>query len=123
MPPAPDVPVDVAIAPLAVAPGDFRLRHKTTDRAFYDRARTGFETVFEIDGQVTEGSFTNVFVERDGVLLTPPLGAGLLPGVLRAELIETGRAIEAPLTRGDLANGFFVGNAVRGLIPARLATT
>ena len=123
MPPAPDVPVDVAIAPLAVAPGDFRLRHKTTDRAFYDRARTGFETVFESDGQVTEGSFTNVFVERDGVLLTPPLGAGLLPGVLRAELIETGRAIEAPLTRGDLANGFFVGNAVRGLIPARLATT
>ena len=78
--------------------------------------------MFESDGHVTEGSFTNVFVERDGMLLTPPLTAGLLPGVLRAELLETGRAREAPLTRGDLANGFFVGNALRGLIPARLAT-
>ncbi|HEX7693754.1 MAG TPA: chorismate-binding protein, partial [Sphingomonas sp.] len=122
MPPAAEGPVEVTIAPLPVAADDFRLRHKTSDRAFYDRARAGFETVFESDGHVTEGSFTNVFVERDGMLLTPPLTAGLLPGVLRAELLETGRAREAPLTRGDLANGFFVGNALRGLIPARLAT-
>jgi para-aminobenzoate synthetase/4-amino-4-deoxychorismate lyase len=54
------------------------------------------------------------------VLLTPPLSAGLLPGVLRAELIESGRAVEAALTRADLNHGFFVGNALRGLIPATL---
>jgi len=124
MPAVPEAPVAVTIAPLPVAPDDFRLRHKTSDRAFYDRARPGpdiaFETVFEVDGQVTEGSFTNVFVERDNGLLTPPLGAGLLPGVLRADLIESGRASEAALTRGDLTHGFFVGNALRGLIPARL---
>ena len=89
MPPAAEGPVEVTIAPLPVAADDFRLRHKTSDRAFYDRARAGFETVFESDGHVTEGSFTNVFVERDGMLLTPPLTAGLLPGVLRAELLET----------------------------------
>jgi para-aminobenzoate synthetase / 4-amino-4-deoxychorismate lyase len=70
------------------------------------------------DGQLTEGSFTSLFVPRDGRLLTPPLALGLLPGVLRAELIEAGRAAEAPLTAADLAHGFFVGNAVRGLIPA-----
>ncbi|MES2096412.1 MAG: aminodeoxychorismate synthase component I [Pseudomonadota bacterium] len=120
MPAVPEDPVEVTIAPLPVAASDFRLRHKTSDRAFYDDARTHFEVIFEIDGQLTEGSFTSLFVERDGRLLTPPLSAGLLPGVLRAELIERGRAIEAPLTRGDLANGFFVGNALRGLIPARL---
>ncbi|HWU92267.1 MAG TPA: aminotransferase class IV, partial [Sphingomicrobium sp.] len=120
MPVTPADPVEVEIAPLPVAPTDFRLRHKTSDRAFYDRARNGFETLFEVDGQLTEGSFTNLFVERDGVLLTPPLGLGLLPGVLRAELIESGRAVEAALARDDLARGFFLGNALRGLIPARL---
>jgi para-aminobenzoate synthetase/4-amino-4-deoxychorismate lyase len=29
---------------------------------------------------VTEGCFTSIFVERDGILLTPPLALGLLPG-------------------------------------------
>jgi para-aminobenzoate synthetase/4-amino-4-deoxychorismate lyase len=76
--------------------------------------------VFEVDGQLTEGSFTNLFVDRGGKLLTPPLSAGLLPGVLRAELIDSGRAVEAALTRADLNHGFFVGNALRGLIPATL---
>jgi para-aminobenzoate synthetase/4-amino-4-deoxychorismate lyase len=120
IPAMPETPVAVTIAPLPVAPDDFRLRHKTSDRAFYDDARQGFETVFEVDGQLTEGSFTNLFVERDGLLLTPPLSAGLLPGILRAELIESGRAVEATLTRADLTHGFFVGNALRGLIPATL---
>ena len=120
MPAMPETPVAVTIAPLPVAPDDFRLRHKTSDRAFYDRARQGFETLFEVDGQLTEGSFTNLFVERGGVLLTPPLSAGLLPGILRAELIESGRAVEATLTRADLKHGFFVGNALRGLVPATL---
>jgi para-aminobenzoate synthetase/4-amino-4-deoxychorismate lyase len=122
MPAMPEAAVEVTIAPLPVAAGDFRLRHKTSDRAFYDDARQGFETLFEVDGHITEGSFTNLFVERGGVLLTPPLSAGLLPGVLRADLIESGRAVEAPLTRTDLAHGFFIGNALRGLIPAKLTS-
>ena len=121
MPAPPDGPVAVKIAPLPVSPSDFRLRHKTSDRAFYDGARTGFEVIFETDGQLTEGSFTTIFVERGGQLLTPPLTVGLLPGVLRAELIDCGRATEAPLRRADLADGFFVGNALRGLMPAVVA--
>jgi para-aminobenzoate synthetase/4-amino-4-deoxychorismate lyase len=72
-------------------------------------------------GFVTEGSWSNIFVERDGLLLTPPLALGLLPGVLRAELIEKGRAVESHLRLADLAGGFFLGNSLRGLIPARLA--
>lgn len=124
LPPLPAGPVQVAVVPLPVAAADFRLRHKTSDRGFYDAARAAsgaFEVVFQdADGQLTEGSFTSVFVERGGQLLTPPLGLGLLPGVLRAELIDAGTAREAALTRDDLAGGFLIGNALRGLIPAQL---
>jgi para-aminobenzoate synthetase/4-amino-4-deoxychorismate lyase len=121
--PVPDGPVAVAIADLPVAPDDFRLRHKTSDRAFYDRARGAsgaFEVLFrDPQGFLTEGSFTSLFVEQGGVLLTPPLARGLLPGVLRARLIDEGRAREADLTEADLASGFLIGNAVRGLVRAR----
>ncbi|WCT73152.1 aminodeoxychorismate synthase component I [Sphingomonas naphthae] len=116
--------VSVALAPLPVDPADFRLRHKTSDRAFYDIARKatdGFEVAFtDPAGFLTEGSFTNLFVQRGETLLTPPLSRGLLPGVLRASLIGAGRAEEADLTPADLKQGFFIGNQLRGLIPARL---
>jgi para-aminobenzoate synthetase/4-amino-4-deoxychorismate lyase len=121
---APSEPVAVAIVPLPVDAGDFRLRHKTSDRAFYDAARHAagtFEILFrDPESFLTEGSFTSLFVERDGLLLTPPLSRGLLPGVLRAQLIEEGRAREAELRLEDLAGTFYIGNAVRGLIAARV---
>jgi len=124
-PPPPVARAEVAVVPLPVASADFRLRHKTSDRAFYDAARVGagtFEAVFEdADGFLTEGSFSSLFVPRGDALVTPPLARGLLPGVLRAELIADGRAVEGDVTRADLASGFFIGNAVRGLIPAVLA--
>ena len=124
LPDPPAGPVTVALAPLPVAPDDFRLRHKTSDRAFYDEARRAsgaFETIFhDPDGFLTEGSFTSLFVERGGRLLTPPLERGLLPGILRGRLIEEGRAEEADLRLADLAGGFLIGNAVRGLLRATL---
>ncbi len=119
---APGGPVDVALVQLPVSSDDFRLRHKTTDRAFYGKAREGAGTfevaLIDAEGFITEGSFTNIFVERDDTLLTPPLTRGLLPGVLRAELIETGQAFETDLRAEDLSAGFFIGNASRGLLPA-----
>ncbi|WP_457310042.1 aminodeoxychorismate synthase component I [Sphingomonas sp. UYAg733] len=118
-------PMQVAIVPLPVAPEDFRLCHKTSDRGFYDaaRRRAGQDEVLFTDpaGFLTEGSFTSIFVERDGVLVTPPLSRGLLPGVLRADLIASGRAVEGELSPADLAGGFLLGNALRGLIPAIVA--
>ena len=120
-----EVPARVTVRPLPVDRDDFRLRYKTTDRRFYDQIRReegAFETIFvDPDGQLTEGSRTNIFVERYGKLLTPPISRGLLPGILRAKLIDEGRAEEAELTPDDLAQGFFVGNIVRGLVPAKLA--
>jgi para-aminobenzoate synthetase/4-amino-4-deoxychorismate lyase len=122
------VPAPCIALPLPVDPGDWRLRHKTTDRDFYDMAREAaveagaIEALFvRDDGLLTEGSFTNLFVERDGTLLTPPAALGLLPGVLRRSLIEQGRAREADLTLNDLAGDFFIGNALRGLMKACLA--
>lgn len=125
--PAPLESLTCAVLPLPVSDGDWRLRHKTTDRGFYEaglaaakQAGAGEALFLRDDGLLTEGMFTNIFVERDGVLLTPRAELGLLPGVLRRWLIEAGRAVEADLTLDDLAGGFLVGNALRGLIPARL---
>lgn len=105
-------------------------RHKTSRRGTYAAARAEYP-IHQADevillnerGEVCEGTITNVFVEGDdGVLLTPPLACGLLPGVLRGELLDGGRAGEALLTADDLTDGrrVFVGNSLRGLIPARL---
>ncbi len=105
------------------------LGHKTTNRALYDQARAGLpvgidELIFVNErGEVCEGTITNVFVQEGDRLLTPPLASGLLPGVLRAELLDTGRAVEAVLTLPDLehAEAIFCGNSLRGLIRATLA--
>jgi len=127
LPDAPEEPVPVAVEPLPVSPEDWRLRHKSSERYFYTEAlqraqqRGAFEAVLRReDGLLTEGCFTNLFVERDGILLTPALSLGLLPGVLRGQLIEEGRAQEAELTEGDLSEGLLIGNSLRGLIRARL---
>ena len=125
MPEEAEEPVTVTLAPLPLDAEDFRLRHKTSDRRFYDEAREAadaFEVVFEgADGFLTEGSFTSLFVERDGTLVTPPLERGLLPGILRERLIDEGQAAEGDVRAEDLTGTFFIGNAVRGLIEARLA--
>lgn len=104
-------------------------RHKTTARALYDQALRDlpagcFDAIFlNQRGEVAEGARSNVFVERDGVLLTPPLASGALPGVLRASLLASGRAREAVLWPEDLQGDFWLGNALRGLIPVRLRST
>ena len=127
MPPALALPAACVVLPLPVDANDWRLRHKCSDRSFYEvglRAANGLgaaEALFiRDDGLLTEGCFTNIFVERDGIWLTPPARLGLLPGVLRATMLGDGRAREAELRLDDLAQGFAIGNAVRGLVPADL---
>ncbi len=111
-------------------------RHKTTRRQLYDgeHARlskeTGCDEVLFLNerDELVEGSRTNVFLERDGMLVTPPLTSGALPGTLRRNLIEDHPrvATEAVLTLRDLETSMRVlfGNSVRGLRQAkRLQTT
>lgn len=118
-------PANIKIVPLPVASDDYRLRYKTTDRSFYDdaRIRSGADEVLFADkeGRLTEGSFTSLFVKReDGMLVTPPLCRGLVPGILRTKLIAESKAVEGDLRREDLEQGFMVGNMLRGLVTARL---
>ena len=122
-------PAGCIILRLPVDPGDWRLRHKTTDRGFYKDAQAialrngAAEALFvREDGLLTEGCVTSIFVERDGVLLTPPASLGLLPGVFRQSLLDQGKAREAELTIADLEDGFFLGNALRQLVRAELKT-
>src|SRR3546814_20618333 len=69
-----ELPVTVAVRPAPLAAGDFRLVHKTSLRAPYDaaRAESGAVEVVFVDepGLVTDGSWSTIFVERDGLLLT-----------------------------------------------------
>ncbi|SDI79378.1 aminodeoxychorismate synthase component I [Propionivibrio dicarboxylicus] len=107
--------------------GDFLRAHKTTVRGRYDKALAGlpgdvFDRIFlNRRGEVCEGARSNVFVVRDGIWLTPPLASGLLPGVLRQHLLDSGRAVEQVVTRDDLftASAVYLGNALRGLVPVQ----
>ncbi|MBA3323777.1 MAG: aminotransferase class IV [Rhodobacteraceae bacterium] len=118
----------VALADVLLDPDDPWLRVKTTERALYDAARAALppgvhETLFlNRRGEVCEGAISSVFLQSNGVYLTPRLSSGLLPGVLRETLLRGGQAREAVLRVGDLARGrLYLGNSLRGLCAARLA--
>jgi len=74
-------------------------------------------------GHLTEFTRGNLVVELDGRCLTPPRADGLLPGVLRAELLARGELVEASITAADLARatGLWFINSLRGRLPVRLA--
>jgi para-aminobenzoate synthetase/4-amino-4-deoxychorismate lyase len=100
--------------------GDVLLAHKTSRRELYDAPHPGVdEVIFRNErGELTEGARSNVFVKRGDRFLTPPLGAGVLPGILRAALLAQGKAEEAVLTPDDLDGEVWFGNSLRGLIRA-----
>jgi 4-amino-4-deoxychorismate lyase len=109
---------------------DTLLRHKTSRRQVYTHARAEY-LITQADevllanerGEICEGTITNVFADLgDGMLATPRLDCGLLPGVLRGELLDEGRAREAIYSYDELksAKTLFVGNSLRGLIPAKV---
>ncbi|HET7775400.1 MAG TPA: aminodeoxychorismate synthase component I [Azospira sp.] len=125
-------PWQVHLSPHRLDSRRYLLRHKTTARTLYDGELRrvmalpgGFDALFlnEWD-EVCEGARSNVFARLDGVLYTPPLACGLLPGILRRRLLETGEARERVLTLADLARAeaLYMGNALRGLVPVTLAS-
>ncbi len=126
---APDAVMRYVVSDTRLSSGDQFLYHKTTRRELYDREWQHYAETLASDeviylnerGELAEGSRTTIFVEKEGLLLTPPLLAGLLPGTLRAELIASGKAREAKLTLDDLASAdaVYLGNSVRGLMHAR----
>lgn len=129
LPPSPDRAWRVAIHPERLRSDDPWLMHKTTNRALYDQARAALpegvdEHLFLNErGEVCEGTITNIFVTLgDGHRITPPLSSGLLPGVLREDLLSDGGLEEAPVTLDMLrrARAISLGNSLRGEIAAQL---
>ncbi|MEX0329454.1 MAG: aminotransferase class IV family protein [Ruegeria sp.] len=119
----------IAISDVRLEASDIWLQHKTTRRAVYDAARASLpqgvdELVFLNEREeLCEGTITNLFLDMpDGRYLTPALASGLLPGILREELLETKKVTEATLTLTDLQNAQTVrmGNSLRGLIQVEL---
>ena len=126
--PAPDAVMRYVVSDTRVNSADLFLYHKTTRRALYDSEWKHYSDTLGADeviylnerDELAEGSRTTIFIERNGRLETPELSAGLLPGVLRAALLEEGRAVERRLTIADLdqASAVYLGNSVRGLVRA-----
>jgi branched-chain amino acid aminotransferase len=77
-------------------------------------------------GYVTDGSGENVFVVRDGTLLTPPLAAGCLAGITRASIMRIAEDEGIPVREADLPRtelylgdeAFFTGTAAE-VVPIR----
>lgn len=114
----------ITVSTIRVSSGDRFLRHKTTCRQLYDRQyeqalKQGYDEVLFLNerNEVTEGAISNVFIEKDGQWLTPPVECGLLPGVYRRHLLETKpAAAERKLQLEDLASAdaVYICNSVRG---------
>jgi para-aminobenzoate synthetase/4-amino-4-deoxychorismate lyase len=120
-------PVRVLLAEDNTSSSDLFLRHKTSIRQRYDaawreaEAQGAFDTLFFNErGELTEGGRSNVFIRIDGRWLTPPLSAGVLPGVMRSVLLDDPdwQASEAAITRTmlDAADEVVLCNALRGVV-------
>ncbi len=97
------------------------LRHKTTARKPYDAAQAAAEERGLWDGilqnereEITETGRANIIALVDGALITPPVGCGLLPGIIRGILLESGDVREAALIPEDLtrSRALFVTNSL-----------
>jgi len=64
-----------------------------------EAATNGYAEGIALDsnGYVSEGSGENIFVVRDGKILTPPLGASVLPGITRDSILTLARELEIPV--------------------------
>ena len=120
-------PARLALAQEPVDSHDVFLRHKTSRREVYERARaqrTGADDVllWNERHELTEACSANVIVELEGRRWTPPLESGLLPGTYRAYLLSRGELEERvlPIESLERASAIFLINSVRRLWPGHL---
>jgi para-aminobenzoate synthetase/4-amino-4-deoxychorismate lyase len=108
------------LAPTAVDSGQHWLYHKTTHRQVYDTARAARPGADDVllwneRGEATETTIGNIVARVDGRLVTPPLACGLLPGTLRAYLLDQGEIVEQVIRLDQLAGcELYRINALRG---------
>ncbi len=119
-------PLCARAAAASVDSHDPRLFHKTSDRSLYAVFRSGMADNEEVllwneRAEATEFTRGNLVIELDGRAVTPPLNAGLLPGVFRDELVRSGAVAEAVVRLADVdrASAVWFVNSARGWVPVR----
>jgi para-aminobenzoate synthetase / 4-amino-4-deoxychorismate lyase len=129
LPPAGTEPLTVALADHPMPDADDFIRHKTTLRSAYDTFPPPpgcFDTLlFNAQGELTEFTIGNVALQLGGRWYTPPLSAGLLPGVMRASLLDSGALVERTLTIDNLAAAEAIEllNSVRQRMRVKMSST
>jgi branched-chain amino acid aminotransferase len=95
--------------------------------AMQEAARRGADegVMRNFRGELAECTTSNLFIVKAGAALTPPLDAGLLPGITRAFLFEVGEEADIPVREAvlhdaDLLNAdeAFFTSTTRGVMPA-----
>src|SRR5690606_23780819 len=83
-----------------------------------------FEAIFVDDGWVREGSISNVFVVKKGVVMTPR--AEILLGITRKVMLQLARKLNLKVIEGDFtkrklynADEIFITSSVKGIVPVR----
>ncbi len=120
-------PLRVALASGPIDRRDVLTYHKTTRREVYERAKASRRDADSVIlwntlGQVTEAAESNIVIADRGLKITPPVDSGLLPGTMRAELLERGEIVERVVTVEEVraAEQIWLINSVRGWMPAVL---
>ncbi|KAL1919753.1 uncharacterized protein VTP21DRAFT_1684 [Calcarisporiella thermophila] len=118
-----------------VSSEDIFLRHKTTHRPYYERARARADVpatyqdvvLYNERGEITETSICNIAVEmEDGTWITPSVECGCLAGTMRSELLEKGEIQCGIVTVVELAKaskegrGIKIFNSVSGIMNVQL---
>lgn len=121
----------ITIHPFPIDSHNDFLYHKTTHRPHYqvsmDKVKKGLifdEIFFNQRGELTEGTRSNLVLEINGKLLTPPSFCGLLEGIYRQNLINKNICEEKILTLQDLkkADKIYCVNSVRGMVETQIKT-
>ena len=114
----------IVISDIVVNSKDVFLQYKTTYRPYYEKTFSKIkygeiydEIFFNERGELTEGARSNIVLELDGKLFTPPCSCGLLGGTYRKKLLKENKIKEKILYRTDLckADKIFCINSVRGM--------
>ena len=78
------------------------------------------------DGEVAEGASANVFIVKGGAGITPPLDAGILPGITRQLLLEIGSGLGIPMREETVlapdllgADEAFITSTLKEAVPVR----
>ena len=116
-------PVCCSLAKEPIADSLF-LYHKTTNREIYEpfaNPDTFSTLLWNEKEELTEFTFGNLAVERNGCFYTPPVSCGLLPGTFRQKLLEDGVLKERVIHKEELTDFkiWFI-NSVRGWLRAEL---